>query len=80
MRIALLIALLASAAHAQVAEALRARCAELRPTDDELALHRLDWAADVDEARARASRERRPVLLLTVRNISGGGNIRSGHC
>ena len=52
----------------------------LRPADADLAIYRLDWCPDHARAQERAARENRPLLLISVNNISGGGNIRSGHC
>jgi hypothetical protein len=67
-------------ARAQTADEVRERAAELRPADGALAVYRLDWARDLDAARARAAKERRPLLLLVVENISGGGDLFTGHC
>jgi hypothetical protein len=50
----------------------------LRPADNDLAICQLDWVATLKEARDRAARERRPILLLVVTNSYG--NRFTGHC
>ena len=50
----------------------------LRPTDKDLAIFQLDWVPTLKEARGRAARERRPVLLLVVTNSYG--DLFTGHC
>ena len=50
----------------------------LRPTGDDLAMYRLDWAASVDEAKERAAREDRPVLVLAIH--ARYGDFYTGHC
>lgn len=57
-----------------------AACQAARPGADELRLYDLDWVEGLPAAVARARRERRPLLVLVVRNISGGGNLFTGHC
>lgn len=52
----------------------------LYPDESTLGLYRLDWVRGLDAARRRSREEDRPVLLLVVRNISGGGDVFSGHC
>lgn len=52
----------------------------LQPDESTLGLYRLDWVRGLEAARLRARQEGRPVLLLVVRNISGGGDVFSGHC
>jgi hypothetical protein len=49
-----------------------------RPADKDLAIFQLDWAPTLKEARARAAKEQRPILLLVVTNSYG--NLFSGHC
>lgn len=61
-------------------DAVVARWRSFRPDASWLSVYRLDWCDDLATARARAASENRPVLVVTVTNISGGGNIRSGHC
>lgn len=75
-----LAALLALPAAAQNAEAMKAldRFQELRPGDDALAMYRLDWASDLAEAQKRASKEKRPVLLVVIH--AKYGDMITGHC
>ena len=51
---------------------------EVRPTTEELAIYRLDWADSLEEALQRAQAEKRPVLL--VRIYAQYGDLFSGHC
>jgi hypothetical protein len=50
----------------------------LRPADKDLAIFQLDWVPTLKEARGRAAKEKRPILLLVVTNSYG--NIFTGHC
>ncbi len=59
---------------------LLARYRECRPSDDSLRFYRLDWAADLAAAKARAAKERRPVFFIAVTNISGPDTFFTGHC
>ncbi len=52
----------------------------VRPGDGELAIFRLDWEPDFKTARARAAKERRPLLFLWNSNNSGPDNPFTGHC
>lgn len=49
-----------------------------RPTTDELMVYSLDWAPTLGEAKKRAAREGRPILLAVVTNSFG--NLYTGHC
>ena len=49
-----------------------------RPADKDLAIFQLDWVPTLKEARGRAARERRPILLLVVTNSYG--DLFAGHC
>ncbi len=49
-----------------------------RPSARDLAMYRLDWAASLEEARERAAREKRPVLLVIIH--AQYGDLFSGHC
>lgn len=75
-----LLALLPVAACAQsdAAKRVLARYAELRPQDPALAMYRLDWAVSYDAARARASKERKPLLLVVIH--AKYGDMITGHC
>ena len=50
----------------------------LRPTDKDLAIFQLDWVPTLKDARERAAKEQRPILLLVVMNSYG--NLFTGHC
>jgi hypothetical protein len=50
----------------------------LRPADKDLAIFQLDWVPTLKEARERAAKEQRPILLLVVTNSYG--NLFTGHC
>ena len=50
----------------------------LRPLADDLTLFRLDWLPTLEEAKRKDGREKRPILLIVVRN--GYGDLFSGHC
>ena len=50
----------------------------VRPKDKDLAIFQLDWVPTLKEARGRAAREQRPILLLVVTNSYG--NLFTGHC
>jgi hypothetical protein len=50
----------------------------VRPKDKDLAIFQLDWVPTLKEARGRAAKEQRPILLLVVTNSYG--NLFTGHC
>jgi hypothetical protein len=50
----------------------------LRPADKDLAIFQLDWMPTLKDARERAAKEQRPILLLVVTNSYG--NLFTGHC
>jgi hypothetical protein len=49
-----------------------------RPADKDLAIFQLDWVPSFKDARERAAKEQRPILLLVVTNSYG--NLFTGHC
>ena len=61
----------------EVGEVL-ARYGELRPTAEEQAMYRLDWAGSLGEALERGKKEERPVLLVIIH--ARYGDLESGHC
>jgi hypothetical protein len=61
-------------------ERILERYEKARPSEQELSFYSLDWAADLGEARSRASREGRPVFFIVVTNISGPTDFFTGHC
>ena len=75
---ALALASLAAAVPEDEAERVLERYEELRPTEAELVIYRLDWAASLDEALKRSKKEKRPVLLVIIH--ARYGDITSGHC
>ena len=48
------------------------------PAEDDLSVYRLDWVPSLVEAKQKAAREERPILLIVVTNSYG--NSYSGHC
>ena len=78
----LLVILLATASIASAqddkARSILDRYDAFRPRAKDLAMYRLDWAASLEEARQRAARERRPVLLVIIH--AQYGDLYSGHC
>lgn len=48
------------------------------PAERDLAVYRLDWVETLDEAKRKAAREQRPILLIVVTNSYG--NLYTGHC
>jgi hypothetical protein len=51
-----------------------------RPADKDLAIFRLDWAPDLKEAKSRAAKEKRPMLLFVIQTLDKYGNLYNGHC
>ena len=49
-----------------------------RPPAEQLRVYQLDWAPNLLEAKKRAAKEERPILLVVVRNSYG--NMFTGHC
>lgn len=49
-----------------------------RPTEQDLAMYRLDWSSSLDDALKRAARESRPIFLVIIH--ARYGDISSGHC
>ena len=50
----------------------------IRPHEKDLGVYGLDWAPTLEEAKARAAKEHRPIFLIFVTNSFG--NIYTGHC
>ena len=68
---------IASAQDERVDQVL-AKYDDIRPSERELAMYRLDWAESLDAALRRATREARPIVLIIIH--AQYGDIRSGHC
>ncbi len=49
-----------------------------RPEDKDLGIYRLDWVPTLTEAREKAGKEQRPIVLIVVTNSYG--NTYTGHC
>jgi hypothetical protein len=49
-----------------------------RTADKDLAIFQLDWMPTLKDAKERAAKEQRPILLLVVTNSYG--NLFTGHC
>ena len=56
------------------------RFTSARPTGAALAFYTMDWAPDLATAQIRAKKERRPVFLIFVTNISAATSFYQGHC
>ncbi len=54
------------------------RFEQAKPQAKDLTIYRLDWVPNLAEAKLRAAREKRPILLVVVTNSYG--NMLSGHC
>ncbi len=67
-----------SVAQDENAKQILARFDALRPSANELAMYRLDWADSLDEALQRAAAEGRPVFLVVIH--AKYGDVASGHC
>ena len=50
-----------------------------KPDEKSLGFYSLDWALNLKEAKARALKENRPLLLILNTNITAGTNFFSGH-
>jgi hypothetical protein len=48
------------------------------PSAKELGLFNLDWAPTLQAAKERVAKQKRPILLMVVRNKYG--NLYTGHC
>lgn len=75
----LLVATLPVTAQDTQAQRILQRYEAAKPSEKSLAFYSLDWAADLQAAKARARKERRPIFLIAVTNITAGCNFYSGH-
>ena len=78
LAIAALVGLPAVAQEAQVRR-IQERVEAARPDEKSLAFYSLDWAMNLAEAKERAGKEGRPILLILNTNITAGTNFFSGH-
>lgn len=58
---------------------IQERFEAVRPDEKSLAFYSLDWTMNLGEARERARKEGRPILLVLNTNITAGTNFFSGH-
>jgi hypothetical protein len=61
------------------ARRIQERFEAARPDDQSLAFYSLDWAMSLAEAKDRARRDGRPILLVLNTNITAGTNFFTGH-
>ena len=76
--LAVLLLSLVASAEDQAARKALARYSELRPSDEDLVMYRLDWEPDYDAALRRAAKENRPVFVVVI--YAKYGQLYSGHC
>lgn len=76
--LALLLAAVFARAEGSSAADVLSRFQELRPTDDDLLMYRLDWASSFEEAQARSAKEHRPIFVVCI--SAHYGDLYSGHC
>lgn len=79
-RVRLAVLLCSVAAFAEDAASARAleRYRDLRPTDEDLVMYRLDWEPDYDDALLRAAKEKKPVFVVVI--YAKYGELYTGHC
>ncbi|NUN50194.1 MAG: hypothetical protein HUU15_15305 [Candidatus Brocadiae bacterium] len=78
LSVLMLLFTLPAAAQSPAAKKTLDRFEQLRPSDADLAMYRLDWAEDLAEATRRAAKEKRPVLLIVIH--AKYGDMITGHC
>ena len=59
-------------------EQLRKRFAAARPDEKDLGIYRLDWVVPLKTARDKAVKDKRPLIVVAVRNEHG--DTFTGHC
>lgn len=59
-------------------ERIRERFAAARPANKDLGIYRLDWVVPVEAAREKATKEKRPLVVVAVRNEHG--DTFTGYC
>ncbi len=75
---ALAVATTAAGDQTEDARQMLDRYRELKPTDDELAMYRLDWVDSLEVAKRRAADENRPILVVAIH--ARYGDLFTGHC
>ncbi|CAN5221595.1 hypothetical protein BH11PLA2_BH11PLA2_17420 [soil metagenome] len=61
------------------AKRIQVRFDEGKPDEKRLAFYSLDWAMSLKDAKVRAAKEHRPILIVLNTNITAGTNFFSGH-
>lgn len=51
-----------------------------KPAEKDLQIYKLDWAPSLDEAKARAAKDPRPILLVCGEQLEDAGSFYTGHC
>jgi hypothetical protein len=70
---------LPAAAQNDAARQILARFEGAKPDANRLAFYSLDWAMSLKDAKARATKEGRLILVVLNTNITAGTNFFSGH-
>ena len=78
LAMALAVATTAAGAQTEDARQVLDRYRKLKPTDDELAMYRLDWVGSLEAAKRRAVEENRPILVFAIH--ARYGDLFTGHC
>ena len=61
------------------AKRIQTRFDDAKPDSQRLAFYSLDWAMSLKDAKTRAAKEHRPILIVLNTNITAGTNFFSGH-
>ena len=78
LAMALAVATTAAGAQSEDARQVLDRYSELKPTDDELGMYRLDWVDSLEAAKRRTADENRPILVFAIH--ARYGDLFTGHC
>ena len=78
LAIAFAVATTVAGAQTEDARLVLDRYRELKPTDDELAMYRLEWVNSLAAAKRRAAEENRPILVVAIH--ARYGDLFTGHC
>jgi hypothetical protein len=70
---------LPASAQSDSARRILSQFEDAKPDANRLAFYSLDWAMNLKEAKARAVKEGRPILVVLNTNITAGTNFFSGH-
>lgn len=66
-------------AQEDTAKRIQTRFEKAKPDAKRLAFYSLDWEMSLNDARKRAAKEKRPILIVLNTNITAGVNFFSGH-